>query len=106
MWLCNPLRSPLDSPGVCKVKVFEREAFIRSVYLFFAAMTVRVSSVSQKDARLNLTRGNDDDDEQDDDADNEAHAHLHVLPPHLLAHTICASSEALSGGGKVVSLVL
>ena len=48
----------------------------------------------------------DDDKQKDDDSDNEAHAHLHVLPPHLLAHTICTSSEALSGHGEVVGLVL
>lgn len=53
-----------------------------------------------------LTRRNDNDDEQDDDAHNEAHAHLHVLPPHLLAHTVGAPSEALGGHGEVIGLVL
>lgn len=53
-----------------------------------------------------LTRRNNDDDEEDDDADNQAHAHLHVLPPHLLAYTVGAPSEALRGDGKVVGLIL
>jgi hypothetical protein len=56
--------------------------------------------------RRELTRGNDNDNEQDDDAHNEAHAHLHVLPPHLLAHAVGASSKALRGRCEVVGLVL
>jgi len=62
--------------------------------------------VSRRGARLRLTGRNNDDDEQDEDADKQAHAHLHILPPHLLADAICASSEALGGGGEVVGLVL
>ncbi len=31
-------------------------------------------------------------------------SHLHVLPPHLLADTVGASSEALSGDGEVVCI--
>lgn len=57
-------------------------------------------------ARLELTRRDNDDDKQDDDADNQTHAHLHVLPPHLLAHAVGAPSEALGGHGEVVGLVL
>lgn len=50
--------------------------------------------------------GNDDNAEKDDDADCDDNSHLHVLPPHLLADSVGASSEALGGYGEVVSLVL
>jgi hypothetical protein len=55
---------------------------------------------------LSLTRRDKDDEEQNNDADDEAHSHLHVFPPHLLAHTVGAPSEALGGGGEVIGLVL
>jgi hypothetical protein len=60
-------------------------------------------STSSKTA---LTRGHDDDNQQDYDADDNADPHLHVLPPHLLAHTVGAASEALRGRRQVVGLVL
>lgn len=57
-----------------------------------------------------LARGDDcrdnDDQDQDDDTCDQAHAHLHVLPPHLLAHTVGTATEALGGDGQVVGLVL
>lgn len=63
----------------------------------------------KREVRL-LARGNDcrDDNDQDQDNDtcNQAHAHLHVLPPHLLAHTVCTATEALGRDSQVVGLVL
>lgn len=55
---------------------------------------------------IRLTSRDDDDDEQDDDTNDQPHAHLHVLPPHLLADTVGAATEALSRSGEVVGLVL
>jgi hypothetical protein len=50
--------------------------------------------------------GDDDDKKEDDDADNQAYTHLHVLPPHLLANPVGATTESLGRDGKVVGLVL
>lgn len=73
-----------------------------------------------------LTDRNDNDQDKNDDTGDQAHAHLHVLqsdlaileqrhfgvgvvshlPPHLLAHPVCAPAESLSRHGEVVCLVL
>ena len=53
-----------------------------------------------------LTRGNNNDQNENDNADDQAHAHLHILPPHLLADSVGAATEALSGDGQVVGLIL
>lgn len=50
--------------------------------------------------------GNNDDKDEDDDASNQAHSHLHVLPPHLLAHSVGAAAETLGGDGQIVGLIL
>lgn len=55
--------------------------------------------------RHNNCRDNNDND-QDDDANDQAHAHLHVLPPHLLPHTVGTSAESLCRYSQVVRLVL
>lgn len=52
------------------------------------------------------TGGNDDNAEKDDDADDDADAHLDILPPHLLAHAIGTTAEALGGDGQVIRLIL
>lgn len=48
----------------------------------------------------------DDDQKQDNDACNQAHTHLHVLPPHLLPHSVGAAAEAMGLVGQVVGLGL
>jgi hypothetical protein len=53
-----------------------------------------------------LTRWHNNDHQEDDHANDQTHAHLHVLPPHILAHAIGASAEALGRDGEVVGLVL
>jgi hypothetical protein len=53
-----------------------------------------------------LTGWDNDDDDENDDTDDQTHAHLHVLPPHLLSHTIGASPEALRRHCQVIGLVL
>jgi hypothetical protein len=55
---------------------------------------------------LQHTGRNNDDKEKNYDANNQADAHLHVLPPHLLSHSVGAASEALSRDGEVVCLIL
>jgi hypothetical protein len=57
-------------------------------------------------AKRKHTNWNDNDDEQNNDSNDKAHSHLHVLPPHLLTNTVGTTSEALSGNGKVVCLIL
>jgi len=42
-------------------------------------------------------RYDDDDDDKNNHASDNAHAHLHVLPPHLLSHSVGTPSKALSG---------
>ena len=53
-----------------------------------------------------LTSRDDDEEQQDDDTNDQADAHLHVFPPHLLPHTIGASSESLCRDCQIVCLVL
>ena len=67
--------------------------------------TMLATGMASQPASEQRTR-NDDDDKQDDDADDEAHAHLHVLPPHLLTHSVGTPAEALSRYRQVVGLVL
>jgi hypothetical protein len=63
--------------------------------------------LGKKEDRVELA-GNwyDDNYQEDEDTHYETYAHPHVLPPHLLAYTISASSKVLSGKGKIVSLFL
>jgi hypothetical protein len=60
----------------------------------------------REECKSKHTTGDDDDDQQEDDADDQAHSHLHVLPPHLLADSVGATSEALGRNSQVVGLVL
>ena len=53
-----------------------------------------------------LTTWNNDNQQQYDYANNDPDPHLHVLPPHLLADTIGAATEALSGLIEVLRFVL
>ena len=53
-----------------------------------------------------LTRRHNNDNEKENDTDDKTHAHLHVLPPHIFAHAIGTSAEALGRDGKIVGLVL
>jgi len=47
----------------------------------------------------------DDDDEQDGNPDTDEDAHLHILPPHVLANSVCAPSESLGGHCEVIGLI-
>lgn len=47
-----------------------------------------------------------DDEEQDDDTCDQTHAHFHILPPHLLPHSVGAAAEAMGLVGQVVGLGL
>ncbi len=55
---------------------------------------------------FDLTARDNDDKEKHNDSDDDPHPHLHVLPPHLLAHPIRATTETLGGLIKVLGFVL
>jgi hypothetical protein len=46
-----------------------------------------------------------DNHQENEDNNCETYVHLHVLQPHALAYTSSASSEVVSGCGKIVSSV-
>lgn len=43
--------------------------------------------------------------QNNDDTQDDAQPHLHVLPPHVLTHTVGAPAEALGTDGKVIGFV-
>jgi len=53
-----------------------------------------------------LTTRDNDDQQQHDYAHDDPDPHLHILPPHLLADTIGATTEALRGLVEILGLVL
>ena len=55
---------------------------------------------------IGRTTWNDDDDQKRDYAHNDPDPHLHILPPHLLADSVGAATEALGGLVQVLGLVL
>ena len=60
----------------------------------------------RKKKAVELTTRDDDDEQKHNDAHNDPDPHFHVLPPHLLANTVGAASEALGGLVKVLGFVL
>ena len=54
--------------------------------------------------RLHDGDNNDHDDNGNGSADDKTH--LHVLPPHVLSHSVGSTTEALGGDGKVIGLIL
>ena len=55
---------------------------------------------------VGLTTRNDDDQQQHNYAHDDPDPHLHVLPPHLLANSVGAATEALGGLVEVLGFVL
>ena len=55
---------------------------------------------------IRLTTWNDDDEQKHDYAHDDPDPHLHVLPPHLLADSVGAATEALGRLVQVFGLVL
>ena len=53
-----------------------------------------------------LTTRDDDDEQKHNYAHNDPDPHLHVLPPHLLADSVGATTETLGGLVKVFGFVL
>ena len=53
-----------------------------------------------------LTTRDNDDEQKDDYADYDPDPHLHILPPHLLADSVGAATEALGGLVQVLGFVL
>lgn len=59
-----------------------------------------VETLGTKDLRLDDRHHDDNNQHANPDPDNDPHTH--VFPPHLLAHAISASSEALGRDGEGV----
>ena len=55
---------------------------------------------------LGLTTRDNDDEQQHDYAHYDPDPHLHVFPPHLLADSVGAATEALGGLVKIFGFVL
>lgn len=55
---------------------------------------------------IGLTTRDDDDEQKHDYAHDDPDPHLHVLPPHLLADSVGATTEALGGLVEVLRFVL
>ena len=53
-----------------------------------------------------LTTRDDDDEQKHDYAHDDPDPHLHVLPPHLLADSVGATTEALGGLVEIFGFVL
>ena len=48
----------------------------------------------------------DNHNQHDNDAQDDAQTHLHVFPPHVLAHSVGTTAEALGADGKIICFVL
>lgn len=55
---------------------------------------------------MGLTTRDDDDQQKHDYAHDDPDPHLHVFPPHLLADSVGAATEALGGLIEVLGFVL
>ena len=55
---------------------------------------------------VGLTTRDNDDEQKDDYAHDDPDPHLHILPPHLLADSVGAATEALGGLVQVLGFVL
>ncbi len=66
---------------------------------------VSISAVARKKA-VGLTTWDDDDEQKHDYAHNDPDPHFHVLPPHLLADSVGAATEALGRLVEVLGFVL
>lgn len=57
---------------------------------------------------LRKVHGNwhDNHNQHDNDAQDDAQTHLHVFPPHVLAHSVGTTAEALGADGKIICFVL
>lgn len=76
----------------------------------FDATTTRKLSASvcrvPQHSAARLTTRDDDDEQKHDYAHDDPDPHLHILPPHLLADSVGATTEALGGLVQVLGFVL
>ena len=69
------------------------------------AYVVRLSALHENRPR-ELTTRDDDDEQKHDYAHDDPDPHLHVFPPHLLADSVGAATEALGGLVEILGFVL
>jgi hypothetical protein len=52
------------------------------------------------------SNGHNNDNDHNNNTANQTHAHFHILPPHLLAHSVGPTTESLGTHSKVICFVL
>ena len=102
----TPVFSPFPHPAaylLAAITIIHRQVSQKIANNYKASQVARFKSQTTS---CQLTGRNNNNNQQHNDTNNDPNPHLHILPPHLLAYSVCASAEALGGNGEVIGLVL